>query len=145
MKGDNYQRHLDKLLFKHFKKDFVRVATPGCVKGKRVKRLLKCVPIFEALNHEYKQEGVNTQAEVDAKVSEANDWGSFYKEHPLVTSRSPTDPPIVPFALYLDAIRYTRQIGARAQHILLFAAYNLMSGKRHVICIAHKKYFCKCG
>ena len=47
------------------------------MKGKRVKRLLKCVPIFEALNHEYKQEGVYTHAEVDAKMAMANDWGQF--------------------------------------------------------------------
>ena len=121
------------------RRHFCKVRAPGSKKGKRVEQTLSLVPIHEALDQEYRANQNSRQEDVEALLEDASEWGSFYEQHPLVVSRAPADPPIIPFAIYLDGIRYSKQIGARAQSILLITAYNLLTNKRHVIAILRIK------
>ena len=90
--------------------------------------------------------GGRSVEEVEELVSKSKEWRGRFSSHPAVVGRRRGDPPVIPWALYLDGIRFTKQAGSgRAQSLLAFTAYNLLSMKRHLICVINKRWLCPCG
>ena len=104
-----------------------------------------CVPLHDCLDREMRDKHY-TSEQVEQIVSESTQLGAHYRSHPAVRERGAGDPLVVPYGIYLDGVRYTRQIGSgRAQSLLLFTVINLLTMKRHLLGVFHKGRMCRCG
>ena len=71
---------------------------------------------------------------------ENSDWEPVYRTHP-VGRELPS-----PIALYVDGVQFTKQIAVgRQDSLICFVVYNLVTNKRHVVCVIRKSSLCKCG
>ena len=68
---------------------------------------------------------------------EGQSWAASYWSHPIVAS---SDSPVVPVALYADAIQY-----AIHDSILCFWVYNLLNGLRHLVIAFRRRWMRECG
>ena len=119
-----YQRHLDKYLPQpRARREYYEVVCPSTTKaGRREEETKLFVPPHDSLDREMRQRTFSSE-EVAEIVDKATQWGSYYRQHPSVVAREASDPPVIPFALYMDGVRYTRQVGSgRAQTMLVFTA-----------------------
>ena len=60
-----------------------------------------------------------------------------YKEHPAVQKMKAQGVPVIPVALYLDATEY-----AKRDSMLVLTCTNLLSERKHVICVLRKRLMC---
>ena len=143
----NFQRHLNRFWWpKERRSEFHGVRIAASEKGKLVSQTLKCRAPHDVLNSEFIASGPNTAEQVDDIVARSLEWGSYYKNHPRVRARRPEDPAIIPCAIYLDGVRYSRQTGTgRQKNMILLTVYNLATLKRHVIALLNKAWLCSCG
>ena len=142
-----YQKRLDKHLpLQRARREYYDLPCPITTKpGSRETMHKMVVPPYDALDREMQRRPLAAD-QVAQIVSESAQWGAYYKSHPTVRARTTNDPPVIPFALYLDGVRYSRQIGSgRAQSLLLFTVTNLLTSKRHLIGVFHKSRMCRCG
>ena len=143
-----YQQPLDKLL-PNPRRDlpFYKIKTPLNNKdGDRVVVPKRFIPAHSVLEQEMRERQPPTADAVQTIIDESLEWGHYYKTHPAVLARRDGDSLIYPVALYMDGVRYSRQVGpGRMQSVLLFTVYNLLTMRRHLLGIFHKSYLCKCG
>ena len=114
-----YQQRLDKHLpLQRARREYYDLPCPITTKpGSRETMHTLVVPPYDALDREM-QRGPLAADQVAQIVSESAQWGACYKSHPTVRARTTNDPPVIPFAPYLDGMRYSRQIGSgRAQSL----------------------------
>ena len=76
------------------------------------------------------------QEQLETAVAEG-DLPPAYLVHPLVAN---ADSLVLPFAIYMDGVSYSI-----TDSVVAFWAYNLVTTRRHLICLARKKQVCKCG
>ena len=143
----HYQRHLDGLLPQYRQRGrLYKLLCPVTDKhGRRVGITKHVRPPFQVLNDELKRRPPTSETIANI-VAESAEWGSYYTSHPTVIARREHEAPVIPCALYVDGIRYSRQIGSgRAQSLVAFTLYNLLTMKRHLLAVFHKSQMCKCG
>lgn len=73
-----------------------------------------------------------------AEGSSADAWSESYFAHPVV--RANPEKRIIPFALYLDGIGFTRTDG-----MIGIFVYSLYTLKRHLVAVLRKSHLCRCG
>ena len=89
--------------------------------------------------------------EVELTPSMINDnylerWPASYRDHPLVKRcvESGEDLPI-PYALYIDGVRYTAPLAGRTDSCLGIWMYSLATKRRHLVVNVRQKLVCRCG
>ena len=102
----------------------------------------RIVPMPMILPHECLGEEVVQDPDVVRdfeKARKARDISARYFSHSFVTS-CPASESVLPFVLYLDAVKYTRR-----DNILGLWCYLLISGERHLLFSMRKSEYCNCG
>ena len=135
-----YQRRLDR---------YLQVGEPGQkfyfldIPGHDRSLATRCVHRTEVIPpHEALAEEVAKNPGLLQRVqrSEAGtEWSETYKRHPAVTT-APAGEPVLPVALYLDGVPYSKSDG-----FLAIWCYNLLSWQRHLLCVMRKSTMCACG
>ena len=73
-----------------------------------------------------------------------NNWEEApnYKTHPVVVAASemPDALPVMPLALFLDGVAYTKR-----DSLLAITIHNLWTGNRFVVAVVRKKLLCRCS
>ena len=67
------------------------------------------------------------------------EWAQAYRRHPVVQAAGPAGG-VVPLALYIDGVPYSK-----ADTFLGIWVYNLVTYKRHLVCVLRKSRLCACG
>ena len=138
----NYSRHLKAMLPIDLS-DLVPLDVPAYVKGARTTKT-----ILVAAPHVVLEAEANVISAVDSdavkKKLEGTEWTDAYLEHPL-REKAGDDRLVVPCALYLDGIKFTRAIGPRQDTLLGVTMYSILTGSRHLICTLSKRELCGCG
>lgn len=135
--GGNYQRHIRKVLgFRPFA-GIYEMDVPGVAKYAlgRTSVPLTCIPVHEALQQELEQEP-DLPAQLESAIADGK-LPPSYLQHPLVTS---SDDLVVPFCLYMDGVAYSQ-----TDSVVAFWAYNMITTRRHLVCLVRKKAVCQCG
>eukprot|EP00959_Pyramimonas_sp_CCMP1952_P178955 3741140-Pyramimonas_sp.AAC.1 len=74
------------------------------------------------------------------------EWVHSFTRHPTYIASRADGVPCYPIAVYLDGVRYTKSIAPGHMDTLLnLRAYNLMTGKRHMIALLKSSEKCRCG
>ena len=130
----SFKRHIDSFMRKRAGKPFPRgycVPIPAFVRatGERGTYPLTCTPPHEILELEMQEKDIG-------KVMQ--DWQELpnWKSHPVV-AKMKASKPVLPLALYLDAVGYTVR-----DSLLVVTLRNLATDANHVICILRKKLLC---
>lgn len=79
------------------------------------------------------------QQPVAAELAD-EEWTAAYHEHPVVVDSKGTGTPVIPYALYLDGISFTR-----TDSLVGIFIYSLVTLKRHLCVVLRKSHFCQCG
>ena len=102
--------------------------------------------VHESLNAE--MQDLISSGEVGDNYGEgdnATEWHDAFNQHPHRHVEGDTRP-VVPIAVYCDGVRYTRAIGiGKYDTILNINVINLITEKRHLLCVTSKREACKCG
>ena len=132
----HYQRHLDQVSGVSLKAErswrYV-LSVPSLAKYDP-SRCCHDVPVN--VPHECLSEEILEHPEILDEV-EATQWPPAYYDNPIVRRDGRR---VVPLALYLDGVPSTKRDG-----ILGFWVYNLLTRRRHLICVLRKSSLCKCG
>ena len=137
----HYQAHLDRIFpARPESLEYYPIEAPCRTKEgvARVPTTIHTVPPHESLNEEIAREpDVGTRL---LRPLENSDWEPVYRTHP-VGHELPS-----PIALYVDGVQFTKQIAVgRQDSLICFVVYNLVTNKRHVVCVIRKSSLCKCG
>ena len=72
------------------------------------------------------------------KNLQEHDWYEQYRQHPVVVSAAPGET-VYPVAIYSDGVPFANRDG-----VLAWYAYNLISGRRHLLVCLRKSELCPC-
>ncbi len=135
-----YKRHLRRHLPKApGAPEFLFVETPVFERHSRVTRRIPVAPVHEVLEAE-----MNT-GKVPALADCNFEWSKAFQEHPKRFLEN-DDRPVYPLAVYVDAVKYTRQNSAgKCDSAIGIWTYNLASQARHLVSILSKRQQCRCG
>lgn len=75
-----------------------------------------------------------------AEKARAGDLPKVYTEHPIVIQNAGSETPVIPVALFVDAVPY-----ALNDSVLGYWGINVLSGERFLYAVARKKHSCRCG
>ena len=133
------KNNLDRALgFQQRKDALARLDIPGYSAsiGARVVHRISVVPPHEALHEEFAED---TSVRVRLREAVANgELPRAYYDHAVVR-RYPLGV-VVPLSLYLDGTPYSKK-----DSVLGVFVNNLLSGRRHLICVLRKSNLCRCG
>ena len=138
----HFQRKLDSIcgFGKHLSGGYT-LPVPGVSRGSedeevRETLMLPCLPMHEVLQHELDE---NPQIEQQCKDSiDGHDWTSNYWRHPVVRAAAAGEV-VYPLAIYSDGVPFAKRDGVHA-----FYAYNLVTGRRHLLMPLRKSDMCIC-
>eukprot|EP00959_Pyramimonas_sp_CCMP1952_P463917 9485723-Pyramimonas_sp.AAC.1 len=134
----NYQKKLDRALRISTDVKQVQVGVPTMKnKHDRCMTDVLMTPPQEALASEFLASAeLRDQC---SRVETSEDWHVAYEDHPVVETAREAGETVMPVALYIDGVRYTRAIGVgRQDQFIGFFLYSLVSRKRHLICMLRK-------
>lgn len=134
----SYQRHFDMAVGYGDDKDrFTTIAVPGHAPHdlSRTVHHVSVWPPHEAIAEELGADGTVLAELREAVV--AHSLPPAYERHPCVQG---SDAPPLPLALYLDGTPYTKR-----DSVLAIVLQNLVSQRRHLLCVLRKSTMCACG
>lgn len=133
-----YQRKLDSYLEIDKNEPFYMLKVPGMSPelGERVVHDVEVLPPHEILASEVEKDP-GFLARVAAGAGQ-EEWPQL-AGHPAVLAAGPGEV-VVPLALYVDGVPYTK-----ADSFLAFWLYDLVTYKRHLVCVLRKSRICACG
>jgi hypothetical protein len=132
----HYQRHLDTvngIKMKDQQEWRYTISIPGHAKHDNSR---KSHDIMVNVPHEVLHKEILEDSTILDNIA-STPWPPLYHSNPIVRT---SETPVLPLALYLDGVPSTRRDG-----ILGFWLYNLISMKRHLICVLRKSHLCRCG
>ena len=142
----NYQKHLDSVMpLAPGPPDYYHLDAPTYKRRQtgRTSRKIPFVPFYESLAREWGATPF-TQAQVLEGATD-KEWGSTCNSSPVVQSAAEGEA-VLPIALYLDNVRFTRALGpGRQDSLLAIYVYSLLSGKRVLVGVLRKSEMCRCG
>lgn len=137
-----YSAHLKKFLPVDCS-DLLQLEIPGHVKGLRGP-----MNVLMAQPHRVLEEEMLSLRSVGGDIEEKiknTEWADSYFSHPKYIGEKSDRRAVVPLALYMDGVKYTRAIGPRQDSLLAITIYNIASGARHLLCTLAKRDLCRCG
>ena len=139
----NYQQHLDRVLPKSNAPTHYYLEVPVCARRslKRSTREVPVVPLYEALAAEVAAAPPSQEQVLNA----TSEWAHLARRNRLFAN-APVGADLYLLALYVDGVRFTR--GTLAGHMDTFIGFtlrNLITGKRHLVCLLRKSELCRCG
>ena len=136
----HYNRHVKSVLkLDEYVNGVYEVAVPGHDRYSmgRVTHQLPALNPHESLAMEL-EANPNMALELERSCVD-KEWSSAYFEHAVVRSAAPGQM-VWPLALYIDGVPFIKR-----DSLVCFCAYNLVSGKRHLLVTLRKSEMCRCG
>lgn len=135
----HYARHLDAVLGTNERKaQRYTLAVPGHQRHD-LARTMHRIPVV--LGHEALADEMASDSSLSVRLAEAKEADLLpptYFTHPIVVNAGGA--PVLPIALYCDAIPYSRTDSA-----IGFWLVNMVSGAHHLLVVMRKRMGCKCG
>ncbi len=138
-----YSRSLkNKLPSQLYARELHVIDMPALMANRRTTKRVACSPVFDVMNQEHV---TLTREGHDLCTPTETEWTPNFFSHPMYDI--PGDArPVFPFAIYLDAIKFTRSVGvARADSVIGVTTYNLTTNRRHLLYVVSKREQCRCG
>lgn len=135
-----YQQKLDRYMrVEEDPEKFYFLQIPGHDRSQasRCVHKTEVVPPHEALQIEVAADPSLLQRALTSAAG--NEWSANYRKHPAVLA-APAGEGVLPLALYLDGVPYSK-----TDSFLGIWVYNLLSWKRHLVCVLRKSTMCHCG
>lgn len=139
LQSGSYQRKLDSYLRDPDEEPFYHLRLPGydLASASRAILVRESRPPHEVLAAEVEKDP-QLLARTLAGARKA-EWAQAYERHPAVAA-APAGEPVVPVALYVDGVPYSKKDG-----FVAFWVYSLVSMRRHLVAVVRKSETCQCG
>ena len=142
----NYSKHLKKYIPVDCS-DLYTIKVPGHIKGSREQMNLLIAAPHVVLEEEMQRLSATGEVDIKHKI-ESLEWADSYESHPKFCRKDGSDQDrrlVVPCALYMDGVKYTRSVGPKQDSMLGITVYNIATGRRHLVTTVAKRDLCRCG